>query len=87
MKSCKECGGACCKYLSFIFDGGPLDEEFYKERGIVVYDGWVFVPHECPHLKMGACEIYEARPYLCKSFRVDGNLCKLCYAISKAKGD
>lgn len=71
---CRKCG-TCCKYLEFSLNKSDANVEFYKERGIAVYEYddhiVVIVPHTCDKLRgdhMGKfyCSIHENKPEACK---------------------
>lgn len=73
---CVECQ-ECCKWMSFTLDVREMKRiakitEFYKARGCEVKylktGIVVMIPHICPHLKKGGCDIYKTRPIACREY-------------------
>ena len=75
-KTCKACGGRCCKVV--IVKMGRLSADllrFFEMRGTVHGANW-HVRSRCKHLTIfGRCRIYETRPQTCKDFEVGGKMC------------
>lgn len=85
---------ACCRVLTF--ERPPMEKrtlDFYRARGCkifpVKYTGQdnlqydihaIMVPTICPHLTMGGCDIWDARPQACRDYdgREDPYLQDVC---------
>ena len=85
---CRECAGACCKYISIPLEEiAELDLRWLQARGTLsqTNDCRVFwrIPSRCPHLTTsGHCDIYATRPKSCKSYEVDGEMCRAVKAAN-----
>ena len=77
----RDCG-ACCRVLMFYVDNSRETRLFYQARGLYIYGNIVCVPHTCSHLEGNTCKIYENRPTACKTFKVNGQMCKLCRKLA-----
>jgi len=69
---CRKCG-TCCKYLEFALDKTDINTEFYKARGLTVYEYddhiIVVVDHVCQHLRDdNTCSVHDddRMPEACK---------------------
>lgn len=85
-KTCKECGGACCKYMTIPLDEGDVaeDTDWYRARGELIDGGFWRVPSRCPKLTVeGACSIEADKPATCRAYEVGGEGCR---AIRRLKG-
>ena len=80
--TCETCGGACCRFVVVLVGDMTPDQRRWAEmRGPLrqVRDGvWEWeLPVACPQLTAdGRCGIYEARPDVCKGFKVGGAMCQ-----------
>lgn len=73
---CKDCNGACCRWLKMDYGRRDRDiEPWIKARGGLWLDGAYWLPHVCPKLKEGKCCIYEGRPLTCRVFKVSSADC------------
>ena len=67
MKCPKGCH-RCCEYIR-VETLVDWDKEYCDARGIRKLDGWwIEIPHKCPHLKYGKCDLGNHRPQVCKDF-------------------
>jgi Fe-S-cluster containining protein len=67
---CRKCG-TCCKYLEFTLNKSDVNVEFYKARGVTVYEYddhiVVIVDSVCRHLNDdNTCNIHDEKPGACK---------------------
>lgn len=73
MPECKQCG-ECCRVLVVPFVNDSELREFLDARGIkytVEFDRLnAVVPHVCPHLVDGLCDLHESgkKPVACDRF-------------------
>jgi len=80
-QSCKDCGGACCRYISLPVmtpdrNWMLADPAWMEARGEIVGDKWI-IKSTCPHLTAdGLCDIHETKPETCRKYEVDGESCK-----------
>ena len=81
---CAECGGQCCKTMTFaIHDLPPKGLEFYLARGVLA-GNTVAMPARCKLLgDDDRCTAYFRRPAACREFPVDGFFCRLARMAAK----
>jgi Fe-S-cluster containining protein len=77
-KTCKKCGGACCKHI--IIPLGKMqyiDTAWLRVRGTLNAAGDWRVESKCRHLGwFGRCRIYKKRPMNCRAYEVGGPDCR-----------
>ena len=81
--TCRDCRGACCKWLLVATEYPPAVEFLAETRGKRVQGG-VLVRSRCRHLTDdGLCSIQDTKPMACRVFAVG---CRLCIEARTAQG-
>jgi len=82
-EQCKECGGKCCKGLTFnAAELSELQLDLLATRCFSDAHGMLWVTCRCKHLLPdGGCGIYDTRPELCRAYKVGGTACRLTQEI------
>lgn len=81
MINCDECGGECCKKITFVLEDPETDDDiedlkwYLYHETIKLYiddedDIIAEVPVKCKMLKDGKCIIYEKRPPVCRQAEI-----------------
>lgn len=95
---CKDCNGACCRWLFINFNGDRSALKFLKVRGAKeLSDGRLAIPSKCPMLgeKTGPegdnaqpqpCLIYESRPLDCRVFKAGSKECLMARKLEGYDG-
>ena len=83
--NCSQCG-ECCRYISFgrVAQLRPDAKEYLLAKGCIIDQGFILLPHTCPHLKTHtsdeielsadepckktSCDIHDHAPKLCQQF-------------------
>ena len=80
---CDKCNGACCKTL-VVPCPTPADKEWIKGRAFWMNESIAIVSSRCRHLnERGLCGIYEARPQVCRDFKVGCVECRVAIVATQ----
>lgn len=85
-RTCRECGGACCRWVSVRIQRKTTDSDqraWMDVRGVRKFGMW-WIPTRCRHLSWrGRCKVYAKRPRACREYGVDSPKCRAVREVGR----